>query len=156
VAVHGGNELVAALRDLERAGDRGAKAGIRAGGRELVKLTKQQIAGPPRWSRRGKGITGDAVDVHRTPVHVERSGGPGRLTGELRKNVHACKVRRDPLGWNGKVSAMGGKHPAGAQNVYAPLVEKAYPFLKPALERFEPIAPALFERAWAEQIGKVR
>lgn len=156
VTLTGSEALTKALSDLARAGDLGARDGIVAGGRRLVSITRGNMSGAPRWSRRGAGKTGAAVDTGRRPIHVARSGGPGVLTGGLRKNVHTLRPRRDTLGlgWTGKVSAMGGRGD-GRYNLYAPKTEAAYPFLRPALVQFDRVAPAIFEAAWAARIGKV-
>lgn len=156
VVLTGTEALTKALSDLARAGDLGARDGVVAASRRLVSITRGNMTGEPRWSRRGGGKTGPAVDTGRRPIHVPRGGGAGVLTGGLRKNVHALRPRRDTLlvGWTGKVSAMGGQGDARF-NLYAPKVEAAYPFLKPALVEFDSIAPGIFEAAWAARIGKV-
>lgn len=154
VVLTGSEALSAALTALQKAGDTGARDGIVAGSRKLVGLTRAHIGGEPRWSRRGKGRTGPAVDTGRRPVHVPRGGGPGSLTGGLKRNVHSLRPRRDLAGWSGKVSAMGGKQGAGF-NLYAARVEQAYPFLRPAVAEFDRVAPAIFESAWAARIGRI-
>lgn len=156
VTLTGTEALTKALSDLARAGDLGARDGVVGASRRLVSMTRKNMTGAPRWSRRGSSKAGPAFDSGRRPIHIARSGGPGILSGGLRKNVHALRPRRDTLlvGWTGKVSAMGGQGD-GRYNLYAPKVEAAFPFLKPALVEFDRIAPAIFEAAWAARIGKV-
>lgn len=154
VTLRGVDAHTAALAALEKAGDLGARDGIVAAGRKLTTVTRTKMGGDPRWSRRGAGRTGPAVDTGRRPINVPRGGGPGDLTGNLRKGVHSLKPRKDLAGWRGGVSAMGGRD-GNNRNLYAPVVEDRHPFLKPALTEFEPQAPAIFERAWALRIGKV-
>jgi hypothetical protein len=155
VTLTGSDALSNALAALAKAGDAGARDGVVAGSRKLVALTRGNLGGAPRWSRKGAGRTGPAYDSGRRPVNVPRGGPAGSLTGNLRKNVHSTKPRKDVLGWSGKVSAMGGRGGSTAQNLYAPKVEDAYPFLRPALSEFDSLAPAIFEAAWAARIGRI-
>jgi len=148
--LHGADELTAALRSLDSAMLAGARAGVTAAGRELVRTTRAQMGGDPRWSRRGPGRTGPAVDTGRRPIHIPQSGGPGVLTGNLRKRMHQVKPKQDPIGWSGKVSAMGGE-----QNLYAARIEQKFPFLAPALKKAEPAMAAAMESAWAKRIARI-
>lgn len=149
--VHLHDPLSAALADLERAGERGARLGVRRGQQFIVRRARSNVHGRPRWDRRGRGKTGQAVNLHLDPPHQPRGGGPGVLTGDLRRGIHSVRPTRSANGYEGKVSALGG-----ARNVYAGRVEKAYPFFEPAVREFDARAHALYEAAWAEEIGKVR
>lgn len=143
--------LSAALADLEKAGERGARRGVNRGASIVSRAAKANISGRPRWDHRGAGRTGPDISLDLTPHHQPKNGGPGVLTGNLKARVHKFPARRRLDGYEAKVSAMGGP-----QNLYAPLVESNYPFLEPAAQDFQEIAHDVYETAWAEAIGAVK
>jgi hypothetical protein len=143
--------LTAALKDLEAAGDRGARAVVRAGQKDIRAGARRQIKGAPRWNRRGRGRTGEAFTAEGFPAHSPREGGPGSLTGNLKGRVHSTVQKRSSIGWSGQVSAMGG-----AQSLDAGRVESKYPFMAPAVRDYEGRAPTVAYQAWALEIGRVK
>jgi hypothetical protein len=128
---------LAALKKSQQA----AKTAVRSG-----------MRGRARWDHRGAGKSGVAVNLKLNPPHVAKSGGPGQLTGHLRRAVGSVKrPKKVEGGWSGGVGA-GGRE--SSTNVYRAKVEGAYPYMKPGVEKVKPKIPAIYHAAWLKATQK--
>lgn len=114
---------------------------------------RRGMRGQPRWDRRGKiGAKGVAVNLHRTPHHIPRAGGPGKLTGRLVGAVGGVrKPKKIPGGMKGGVG-VGGKR--SLTQLYRAEVEARYPYMAPGVKKAEPKFPAIWSAAWAKATNK--
>lgn len=110
---------------------------------------RSSMRGRPRWDRRGKtGNGGAPVNLDLTPHHVSKGGGPGQLTGSLRRGVGGVKrPKKIPGGFQGGVGVGGKKTVA---NIYRKQVEDKFPFLAPGIKKAEKKFPIVWEKAWAK------
>jgi hypothetical protein len=109
---------------------------------------KRQIRGRPRWDHRGASSrTGGAVNLHLSPPHVSRSGGPGRLTGVLARGVGGVRKPKPAPGggFQGGVGVGGG-----VRNLYKKRTEAKFPYFAPGVKKAEPKMAAVWEAAWAK------
>lgn len=125
---------VAAVKQVQNTAKSSVKAGMR---------------GRPRYDRRGPiGNGGPAVNLNLTPHIIKKGGGPGSLTGNLRKSVGAVKKPEiRPDGVHGGVGVGGSRSLA---QIYRREVEAEYPFLAPGIAKATPKFPAIWNAAWAK------
>lgn len=117
---------------------------------------KSGMRGRPRWDKRGKiGRNGGvpAVNLNLSPHHVTKSGGPGSLTGTLRRSVGAVKrpKRKGLYTYSGGVGTYG---PDSATNLYRFRIEGQYPYVRPGVKKAEAKMAVVWEKAWGKAINK--
>ena len=96
-----------------------------------------------------------------TPSPARRGGPPSRISRTLHESITATVATRDPLGWTSHIGAEPGHYPYYNHRTdsatYGYYLEMglagkrhlSYPFLRPALERFQPHALEVFRlRRW--------
>lgn len=149
---HGADLAAAELAAMQKRVDRATIAAVKRVQTVTKTAVKGQMRGRPRWNHRGKSArTGDKVTLPEIPRHSPRSGGPGRMTGDLMKSISASKrPRKLPDGYSGVVWSSK----AGATNLYKGKVEKTAPYFKPGIEKATPKMPAVWEVAWGKAINK--
>jgi hypothetical protein len=120
--------------------------------KKVQQITKQSVRsnmrGRPRWDHRGKTKDREGVSLGLNPHVVRKSGGPGRLTGDLYKSIRGSRNARRTLGTFSAVVMSGGKF--GWQNMYKGEVENKYPFFRPGVAKAEGKMPAVWAAAWAK------
>jgi hypothetical protein len=148
VRVKGVREAEASLTRMNREIDLATLKALKATQALAKKSIRSGLRGRPRWDHRGASSrTGDAVKLDLTPHHVTKSGGPGRLTGELSKGVGGVR-RPKPLPGGGFQGGVGvGK---GVRNLYKKRLEAQYPYFRPGLRKAEPKMTAVWNAAWAK------
>lgn len=151
IAVHvrGVRELEAGLARMTRDVDVATVKALKATQQLAKKSIRANIKGRPRWDHRGKSKrTGGTVNLHLTPHHVTKGGGPGRLTGTLSRGVGGVRrPRRTLQGWQGGVGVGGG-----VRNLYKKRTEGKFPYFKPGLDRAEPLMSAVWFEAWGRAV----
>lgn len=138
-----------------------ASLGTRNALRKSTNYTKSRIKGgmrgSPRWGHKGpdKVTEAPAVKTGRTPDHIPRSGGPGRLTGDLWRSIRRSRKPRSdgPDSWSAVVMA-GGDY--GFQNRYKGQVEATNPYFKPGVDKAAPKVRGFFEASWAAAVNGKR
>jgi hypothetical protein len=149
--IKGIGEVVAKIDEMQVKVDKATKAALRASQNAAKAQIKSGMRGRPRWDKRGaigRNKTVPAVNLHLSPHHVSKSGGPGSLTGTLRSEVGGQrKLKRKGVGWSGGVGAGG---PMDQTNMYRYKVESEYPFIKPGVNKAQPKIQAAFAKAWAK------
>lgn len=148
VAVRGVKEAEAALIAMDRRIDLATIRSLKAT-QQLAKTSiRSGLRGRPRWDHRGASErTGGAVNLHLTPHHRAKGGGPGRLTGTLNKGVGGVKKPK-PLpggGFQGGVGVGGG-----VRNLYKKRLEGQYPYVRPGIRKAEPKMSAVWNAGWAK------
>jgi hypothetical protein len=139
-------ETEAALTAMDRRVDVATLAALKKSQQAAKTAVKSGMRGRPRWDRRGNGKSGAKVNLKLNPTHVTKSGGPGQLTGHLRRAVGAVKrPKKVEGGWTGGVGA-GGK--TSTARFYRFKVEGSYPYMKPGVEKIKPKIPAIYHAAW--------
>lgn len=148
VLVRGGSEVRKALTAMDLRVDAATVAALKAMQKEAKKNIRSRMRGRPRWDHRGASArTGESVDLNLSPHHVEKSGGPGRLTGMLSRHVGGLRrVKKRGPAWVGGVGVGGG-----VTTLYRGKVEERYPFFKPGVEKTEEKAAA---DLWAAEYEK--
>lgn len=118
-------------------------------GSKIASTVKSGMRGRPRWDRRGKSSrTGPEVNLNLSPHHVTKGGGPGQLSGSLRKSIRKSrKVRKEAGGYSIAVMSGGA---GGPQNLYKRRVEAKQPYFAKGVKKAEPKIPPIFEAAWAK------
>jgi hypothetical protein len=112
---------------------------------------KSGMRGRPRWDHRGaigRGKTVPAVSLNLNPHHVEKSGGPGMLTGSLYRAVGVVK-RPKKIG-NEYKGGIGCGGPKSITNQYRLETNGRYPFVQPGVDRAKVKIRTAFETAWAK------
>lgn len=148
--IKGVGEIEAKLSEMQVASNEGTRVALN----KATGYTRQRIRGgmrgTPRWGHKGpdKATGAPSVKTGRTPDHKPRSGGPGRLTGDLYSSIRKSRRARaeGPGEWSQVVMA-GGR--GGFQNRYKARIESEYPYFKPGAEKAKPKVRAFFEGAWA-------
>lgn len=139
-------EAEAALSAMDRQVDRATLLALKKSQTVAKASVKSGMRGRARWDHRGAGKSGVAVNLKLNPPHVVKSGGPGQLTGHLRRAVGAVKrPKKVEGGWSGGVGA-GGRE--SSTNVYRGFVDARYPYMKPGVEKVKPKIPAIYHAAW--------
>lgn len=147
--ISGGKEAQAALTAMDKAVDLATAVATNKVGAVARASIRGGMRGRPRWDRRGKGRTGPEVNLNMTPHVVRKGGGPGKLTGQLYRNVRKSRKSRKELdGWSTAVF-MGAKSAPGV-NVYKGLIESDFPYFAPGIKKAVPKMPIVWEKAWAK------
>jgi len=136
--------------------DRATLMAMKASQTQAKAVVKQSMRGRPRWAQRGaigSGKSVPAVNLHRTPNHISRSGGIGSLTGTLRGAVGGMKrpKRTGNAAYSGGIGAGG---PESITNIYRKIDEGKYPYMRPGVQKAQPRMRAAWERAWAKAVKK--
>lgn len=146
VVVKGGAKVRRELTLMDLRVDAATRAALKTMQGAAKKNVRSRMRGRPRWDHRGASSrTGAAVDLNLSPHHVRRSGGPGRLTGQLSRHVGGARIHQIGREFHGGVGVGGG-----VTNLYRGKVEAAYPFFGPGVKATEAKAEALWEAAWAK------
>lgn len=150
--VRGVDECISAVEEMQAAVDAATLAGLKTAQKIAKKSVKAGMRGRPRWNHRGKigeGKGGEAVTLSQYPSHSTRSGGPGRLTGNLSRAVGTVKrPKRNVTGtYSGGIGAGG---PSSITNIYRKEVNKDYPYIKPGVDKAQPKIQAAYEELWAK------
>jgi hypothetical protein len=141
-----------ATTEIERNVDKATLGALRENQRILKAAVRKNLSGRPRWTQRGASrATGEAVKVE-GPRHSPRDGGPGQLTGLLRKGVGG--VRRPRHMGNDLVGGVGVKG-SPVNNFKKRTLEAKYPYFRPAVEATEPKMAAAFNKGWDKAINKM-
>lgn len=135
--------------------DRATLAAMKAAQNIAKATVKSSMRGRPRWDKRGAiGRNGGepAVNLNLTPHHVSKAGGPGSLTGHLRRAVGSVK-RPKKVGdsYQGGVGVGG---PKSATNIYRNRIEGKFPYMRPGVKKAEPKMAVAWERAWGKAVEK--
>jgi hypothetical protein len=149
--VRGIREIQAELLAMQARTDAATRAALLKVQRQAVVSVRSGMRGRPRWDRRGaigNGGSVPAVNLNLNPHHVTKGGGPGSLTGHLRRAVGSVKrPKMTPKGLSGGIGVGGGK---SITNLYRNHVEASHPFMKPGVAKATPKFPAVWEAAWAK------
>ncbi len=147
--IKGVAEFKAAMHQIDVRVDAATVAGLKAMQNAAKRNIKARMRGKPRWSHRGTGRTGPAVDVG--GGNSPRTGGPGKLTGHLAKGVGGVKRPRSrgPGVYAGGVGS-GGQ----AQNLYKRRVEQKYPYVAPGVGKTLAEAEGIWAAAWGKAIHR--
>lgn len=154
VRVRGVREVQSSLAAMNKKIDVATLKALKATQALAKKSIKSGMRGRPRWDHRGRtGRGGTSVNLHLSPHHVTKGGGPGRLTGTLSRAVGGVR-RPKPLpsgGFSGGVG-VGGKKSIAV--IYRAEVEARYPYMKPGVRKAEPKMAAVWQAAWAKATTK--
>jgi hypothetical protein len=148
------SELVQAeLTAMQKRVDKATIAAVKRVQTMTKTSVKGQMRGRPRWNHRGKSArTGPNVTIPELARNNPRSGGPGKLTGELIKSIKQSKrPRKTKDGYSGVVWSGGV---GAATNLYKAKTEKIAPYFKPGVDKATPKMPAVWETAWGKAINK--
>lgn len=153
-SVHGAKELNAALRKVQRNVDVSTKYALKKVQGVAKTSIKSRMRGRPRWDHRGvSSRTGQGVNLMLKPKMVKKSGGPGKLTGDLARSIRGSRrARSTGRGIYSAVVMSGGQK--GYQNNYKGTTEAKYPFFAPGIKNALPKMPAIWEAAWAKAASK--
>lgn len=146
----GGAKAVSAeLTAMETRVDAATLAALKKVSGTAVTSVRSGMRGRPRYDRRGRtGNGGAPVNLDLNPHIVKKNGGPGQLTGNLRKSVGSVKKPKTTAkGFSGGVG-VGGKH--SLAQIYRREVEAKYPFLAPGIAKATPKFPAIWAAAWGK------
>lgn len=145
--VTGGGRVRRELTLMDLRVDAATRAALKTMQSAAKRNIRSRMRGRPRWDHRGASSrTGAEVDLNLSPHHVRRTGGPGRLTGELSRHVGGVRrIRQVGREFHGGVGAGGG-----VTNLYRRRVEAAYPYFEPGVKATEAKSEALWEAAWAK------
>lgn len=150
----GPSKFNSVTKDIENNVHKATVAGIKANQRVIVAAIRANLKGEPRWSQHGKNrVTGNNFQVQGTQGqhNSPRSGGPGRMTGDLYKGVGGVKKPRKESGtWYGGVGV--GKM---ENNVKKGVWEAKFPYFKPAIEKALPKLAGRFDKDWDKAIHKM-
>ncbi|GIG57400.1 hypothetical protein Lfu02_17720 [Longispora fulva] len=150
--------LFKGIENLERAldkqtarVDRATLAATKANQARVKRGVKQRLRGRPRWDHRGRSRpTPEPVDLHLSPPHVERSGGPGRFTGALFSGISSRSTpKRQGVDWVGAVWVRGG-----IRNFYKRKLEAKFPYFKPALDASLVVLRETWVKAWDRSMSR--
>lgn len=143
--IYGLRELEAGLDRMSHDIDRATVAALKATQNLAKKSIRAGMRGRPRWDHRGPSArTGPGVYLNLNPPHSPRSGGPGRLSGNLAKGVGGVRKPRKTLGgFQGGVGVGGG-----SRNLYKKITEGRYPYVKPGVDKVEKQFPEIWMKAW--------
>lgn len=149
IRVVGLRELEAALDKMSHDVDKATIAALKATQSLAKKAIRSNIRGRPRWDHRGASSrTGDAVNLNLSPHHTSRGGGPGRLTGTLRRGVGGVRrPRRTLQGFQGGVGVGGG-----VRNLYKKRNEGKFPYFEPGVRKVEPEMSRVFLQTWGKAV----
>ena len=149
IRVVGIRELEAALERMSHDVDKATITALKATQAAAKKAIRSNILGRPRWDHRGKSSrTGDAVNLDLTPHHVSKGGGPGKLTGTLRRGVGGVRRPRRTLeGFQGGVGVGGG-----VRNLYKKRNEGKFPYFEPGVRAVEPEMSRIFLETWGRAV----
>lgn len=148
VVVRGAKGAIGNITKLEAAISASSKTATNAVSRKMRTQIRRNLNGKPRWNHRGAGQGLGSITVA-GPKHTPRSGGPGKLTGELREGVGIRKPKLRGAGqWVGGVG-VGGKQDHRRNFLKRPL-EARYPFFWPGVQKVAPQAEAIYAAAWAK------
>lgn len=152
--IKGVREIEAKLGEMQVASNEGTRVALRQATRYTKRRIKGGMRGRPRWGHKGpdKATGAPAVNTGRVPDHINRSGGPGRLTGDLSRSIrNSRRPRPEGIGRFSAVVMAGGED--GYQNRYKATVEKTTPYFKPGVEKAKPKVREFFEGAWAASVN---
>lgn len=149
--VRGGAKVKHELQRMDVRVDAATLAALKAMQREAKKNIRSRMRGRPRWDHRGASErTGEDVSLNLSPHHVTRSGGPGRLTGQLYRHVGGIRrPRRVGREFHGGVGVGGG-----VTNLYKHDVEERYPFIAPGVKATEKKAAELWPKFWDRAVHR--
>lgn len=149
--VKGGRELRTELTRMDARVEVATVAGLKAMQAAAKRNIRSKMRGRARWDHRGASDrTGDAVDLYLSPHHSTRTGGPGKLTGELYRGVGAVKrPKKRGSTWVGGVG-VGGR----VTNLYKRQVEGKFPFVAPGVKKTEAEAGPIWSKAWGKAIKR--
>lgn len=149
IRVVGLRELEAALDKMSHDVDKATITALKATQNAAKKAIRSNIRGRPRWDHRGASSrTGDAVNLNLSPHHTSRGGGPGKLTGTLRRGVGGVRRPRRTLeGFQGGVGVGGG-----VRNLYKKRNEGKFPYFAPGVHKVEPEMSRIFLETWGKAV----
>ena len=139
VVWHGVPEFGAALEAMTRRVDNGTKQAVRDWESLAERQIKTNATGPARW---------------RNGQNFPRDGGPGNVSGNLRRGIKTEGPVRRGTAWVGWV---------GPTAIYSRAVElgnprwkrkKGYPFVEPALRFINRMIPTIAARAWSRAMKR--
>lgn len=153
VLIEGTKECRAALSAMDKQVEVATAAATKKIGALAKRTVKQQMRGRPRWDRRGASSrTGPEVNLHLSPHHVSKGGGPGKLTGSLSRAVKVSRKPRITAEGASVAVFMGGSQTVA--NNYKAKIESEYPYFNPGISKAKLKMPAIYEAAWAKAISK--
>jgi hypothetical protein len=149
--IKGINEAQAAIDAMEKRVDLATLRALKKAQAVAKISVRSGMRGRPRWDRRGAIAGGrePAVNLNLTPHHVSRSGGPGKLTGQLSAAVGVMKrpKKLGPASYEGGIGA-GGKH--SITRIYRKEVEARAPYIAPGVAKAEPKMGEVYKLEWAK------
>lgn len=152
-AIKGVKEFRQSTREIESIVDKATLATLRRIQNKIKLEVRRNLRGAPRWTERAGKAHGDTFQVEGTTGqhHFPRSGGPGRMTGDLYRGVGAVRrpIKVDSGTWIGGVGV--GKN---INHFKKGTLEKKFPYFRPAVLKVQPEIRALYEKAWDKSIHK--
>lgn len=147
--IRGVREFDGALKRMTRDVDLATIRALKTTQKIAKTSIRRKIKGRPRWDRRGKSSrTGAEVNLNLSPHVAPKGGGPGSLTGTLRRGIGGVRRPRRTLGgFKGGVGVGGG-----VRNLYKKRVEGEFPYFKPGLDAAEPKMHAVWVEEWGRAV----
>lgn len=152
VVVRGAKQAIGNLAKLDADINAASRTATMTVSKRMRTAIRRNLNGKPRWNHRGAGNGLGNITVS-GPKHQARSGGPGKLTGELREGVGVRKPKLNGAGqWVGGVGV--GGYSSHRRNFLKRGLEAKYPFFWPGVQKVAPQADAIYATAWARAAKK--
>ena len=149
----GVKQFDAATKEMEKKVAKATTSALRSNQNLIKTNVRRNLRNPPRWTQRGHS------PKYRTPAfrasdkqeNNPRSGGPGRLTGELYEGIRSKRIPRvdskgEVKGWVAVRNRVN--------NPFKAKLEQKYPYFAPAVETSAPLMRATYEKGWAKSMSK--
>lgn len=147
MVIQGGVELRLALNAMAAREDRATRLAVRELAARLIRYAKREASGPARGGGVRRNRKGEVVPHH--------SGGPGVVTGHLRRSILVLNEgRQGPFSWFTRVAP---RTPyarrlelgfVGADSRGRRYTQPPYPYMRPALRKVDAEANKVFVRVW--------
>lgn len=152
IAVRGTKACSAELSLMQKRIDLASLKALKASQTIAKASVKSGMRGRPRWDHRGKSArTGPGVYLDLSPHHVVKGGGPGKLSGSLRRAVGGVR-RPKPIPGGGFSGGVGCGGPESVTNNYRGEVEARFPYMKPGVKKAEPKMAVAWQAAWMKAV----
>ena len=151
--MHGVKQFNMATKEMEVKVAKATTGALRANQNLIKTNVRRNLRNPPRWTQRGHSpkYGTPAFKVSDKQENNPRSGGPGRLTGDLYEGIRSKRTPR--IDAKGQVSGWVGVRNR-VNNPFKARLEQKYPYFAPAVETSAPLMRETYAKGWTKSMSK--